>query len=165
MVTCSKFKFSVPERACSANVLCDGHRAGPAVAALREQRLALVEEDDRVAGLEGGADDYITKPFSPRELLARIKAVLRRGSAADDEVVAKKGPEPKGVSKKGGPDKALGSKTAPTAAPSPRRFSSTHRRPRSCACPKPDTIPTSKTPRPSRGCCAAACPRTHNRYP
>ena len=48
---------------------------------------ARVEEDSRVAALEGGADDYITKPFSPRELLARIKAVLRRGSPAKDEVV------------------------------------------------------------------------------
>jgi len=36
------------------------------------------EEADRVAGLEVGADDYVTKPFSPRELAARIKAVLRR---------------------------------------------------------------------------------------
>ena len=36
------------------------------------------EEEDRVRGLEVGADDYITKPFSPRELVARIKAVLRR---------------------------------------------------------------------------------------
>jgi len=39
---------------------------------------AMVEETDRVVGLEIGADDYVTKPFSPRELLARIKAVLRR---------------------------------------------------------------------------------------
>jgi DNA-binding response OmpR family regulator len=39
---------------------------------------ALGEESDRVAGLDGGADDYIVKPFSPRELLARIESVLRR---------------------------------------------------------------------------------------
>jgi two-component system phosphate regulon response regulator PhoB len=39
---------------------------------------ARSEEQDKVIGLEAGADDYVTKPFSPRELLARIKAVLRR---------------------------------------------------------------------------------------
>ncbi len=39
---------------------------------------AMAEETDRVVGLEIGADDYVTKPFNPRELLARIKAVLRR---------------------------------------------------------------------------------------
>ncbi len=40
------------------------------------------EEDDRVRGLELGADDYVTKPFSPRELVSRIKAVLRRTESA-----------------------------------------------------------------------------------
>jgi two-component system phosphate regulon response regulator PhoB len=44
---------------------------------------ARAEEGDKVAGLEGGADDYITKPFSPRELLARINAVLRRTTAVE----------------------------------------------------------------------------------
>jgi two-component system, OmpR family, response regulator len=44
-----------------------------------------IEEADRVMGLELGADDYVTKPFSPRELLARIRAVLRRSQT---EVVA-----------------------------------------------------------------------------
>lgn len=39
---------------------------------------ARAEERDTIAGLEGGADDYVTKPFSPKELLARIKAVMRR---------------------------------------------------------------------------------------
>ncbi len=50
---------------------------------------ARAEEQDKVTGLEGGADDYVTKPFSPRELLARINAVLRRSHAASrDEVVS-----------------------------------------------------------------------------
>ena len=42
---------------------------------------ALAEDTDRVIGLEIGADDYVTKPFNPRELLARIKAVLRRAQS------------------------------------------------------------------------------------
>jgi DNA-binding response OmpR family regulator len=47
------------------------------------------EEPDRVAGLELGADDYVPKPFSPRELAARIKAILRRvEQRAEDEVLA-----------------------------------------------------------------------------
>jgi two-component system alkaline phosphatase synthesis response regulator PhoP len=46
---------------------------------------ALGEEIDRVVGLELGADDYVTKPFSVRELLARIKAVLRRSSQAQEK--------------------------------------------------------------------------------
>jgi DNA-binding response OmpR family regulator len=44
---------------------------------------ALGEEDDRVLGLELGADDYVTKPFSPRELVLRVAAVLRRSPAAE----------------------------------------------------------------------------------
>lgn len=48
---------------------------------------ARAEERDKVTGLDGGADDYITKPFSPRELVARIQAVLRRASASSEEVI------------------------------------------------------------------------------
>ena len=53
---------------------------------------ARAEEEDKVQGLESGADDYITKPFSPRELVARIRAVLRRGApAAEGEVLRANG--------------------------------------------------------------------------
>ncbi|HLY93775.1 MAG TPA: response regulator transcription factor [Gaiellaceae bacterium] len=45
------------------------------------------EEPDRVAGLELGADDYVSKPFSPRELAARIKAILRRAEQRSEDVV------------------------------------------------------------------------------
>src|SRR5262249_50548178 len=45
---------------------------------------ARTSEDDRVAGLEQGADDYVTKPFSLRELNARVRAVLRRGAQTDE---------------------------------------------------------------------------------
>jgi two-component system phosphate regulon response regulator PhoB len=49
---------------------------------------ARSEEMDKIAGLEAGADDYVTKPFSPKELVARIRAVLRRRSPQlADEVV------------------------------------------------------------------------------
>ncbi len=44
---------------------------------------ARSEEEMRISGLEGGADDYVTKPFSPRELLARLRSVLRRSRTAD----------------------------------------------------------------------------------
>lgn len=46
---------------------------------------AMADETDRVIGLEIGADDYVTKPFNPRELLARIRAVLRRTSQVHKE--------------------------------------------------------------------------------
>lgn len=54
---------------------------------------AKSEESDRILGLELGADDYVTKPFSPRELVARIKAVLRRTSApqAESEIIQRGG--------------------------------------------------------------------------
>ena len=46
---------------------------------------ALGEENDRIIGLELGADDYLTKPFNPRELLARMRAVMRRSSEAGEK--------------------------------------------------------------------------------
>ena len=46
---------------------------------------AMAEETDRIIGLELGADDYVTKPFNPRELLARIRAVLRRTGENEDK--------------------------------------------------------------------------------
>jgi len=53
---------------------------------------ARAEEADKVQGLENGSDDYMTKPFSPRELVARIRAVLRRGGpAAEDELLRANG--------------------------------------------------------------------------
>jgi len=47
---------------------------------------AMAEETDRIIGLELGADDYVTKPFNPRELLARIRAVLRRTGESEERV-------------------------------------------------------------------------------
>jgi two-component system, OmpR family, response regulator len=49
---------------------------------------AMGEDTDRIVGLEMGADDYVPKPFNPRELLARIKAVLRRAQGASPEGLA-----------------------------------------------------------------------------
>jgi two-component system phosphate regulon response regulator PhoB len=48
---------------------------------------ARSDEDDRIRGLDSGADDYVTKPFSPRELIARINAVIRRASPEKGEWV------------------------------------------------------------------------------
>ena len=64
--------------------VCRALRADVATAAIPIIMLtARTDEADRVAGLEMGADDYISKPFSPNELLARIKALMRRSNRAD----------------------------------------------------------------------------------
>jgi len=66
----------------------DGH--GVCRAIRRESKLPIImltartTEDDRVSGLELGADDYVAKPFSPRELVARVRAVLRRLDAVEE---------------------------------------------------------------------------------
>src|SRR5205823_11313403 len=57
-------------------------RSGPPVIMLT----ARGEEADRIVGLELGADDYITKPFSPRELAVRVRTVLRRTRAVSDDI-------------------------------------------------------------------------------
>ena len=62
-----------------------GDQEKPAWAAIPVLMLtARAEEIDRVLGLELGADDYMVKPFSPRELVLRIKAILRRGESKQD---------------------------------------------------------------------------------
>jgi len=66
--------------------ICRRLRAEAATAAIPIIMLtARIDEADRVAGLEFGADDYITKPFSPKEALARVRAVLRRSGRQDEE--------------------------------------------------------------------------------
>lgn len=69
---------------------------------------ARSEETDRVVGLETGADDYMTKPFSPRELVARVRAVLRRSELREAGSIVRLGdlavnPESYTVSKRGDP--------------------------------------------------------------
>jgi len=65
--------------------VCKEVRRDPALNRLPILMLtARGEEADRVVGLEMGADDYVTKPFSPRELAARVKALLRRAEPADE---------------------------------------------------------------------------------
>src|SRR6187455_2514930 len=73
--------------------VCRTLRARPASATLPIIMLtARADEADRVLGLDLGADDYMTKPFSPRELAARIRAVLRRRSGPGSAVSLYRGP-------------------------------------------------------------------------
>ncbi|HJT87086.1 MAG TPA: response regulator transcription factor [Bryobacteraceae bacterium] len=73
--------------------LCRGIRASTVLARTPVLFLtARSDEVDRVLGLEIGGDDYMTKPFSPRELLARVKAHLRRGEMAAEPQVLDSGP-------------------------------------------------------------------------
>ena len=63
--------------------VCQALRAESDVAVI--MLTARVEEEDRLTGLDVGADDYMTKPFSPRELAARVRAVLRRTARLNDD--------------------------------------------------------------------------------
>jgi len=71
--------------------LCRDLRAGSNLPVI--MLTARGEETDRIVGLEMGADDYVPKPFSPRELLARIKSVLRRARSLPENLA----PEPAGA--------------------------------------------------------------------
>ncbi|MEX0755546.1 MAG: response regulator transcription factor [Actinomycetota bacterium] len=70
----------------------DGLEVFRRIRASRERQPVIMltakgEETDRVVGLELGADDYVTKPFSPREVVARVRAVLRRSNGSPSELV------------------------------------------------------------------------------
>lgn len=68
---------------CDGLELARSLRADPATAGLPIIMLtARVDDTDRIVGLELGADDYVTKPFNPREVVARVRAVLRRSTGA-----------------------------------------------------------------------------------
>jgi DNA-binding response OmpR family regulator len=73
--------------------ICRAVRSNPATATLPVIMLtARAEESDRVVGLELGADDYVTKPFSPKELVARVGALLRRATRQAPAEVHRYGP-------------------------------------------------------------------------
>jgi two-component system OmpR family response regulator len=74
---------------------------------------AAAEETDRIIGLEIGADDYVTKPFNPRELLARIKAVLRRTNSLP--------PQRRPAAQQGDPLRPLDARCRPPRADRRRR--------------------------------------------
>jgi DNA-binding response OmpR family regulator len=70
-------------------IVCQAMRADPTMASIPIIMLtARGEEADRVAGLELGADDYVTKPFSPKELSARVTALLRRSNRSSSPTAA-----------------------------------------------------------------------------
>jgi two-component system, OmpR family, alkaline phosphatase synthesis response regulator PhoP len=74
-------------------IVVQAMRADPALAKIPVIMLtARGEESDRVSGLELGADDYVTKPFSPKELSARVTALLRRAGRATPEAPLRYGP-------------------------------------------------------------------------
>src|SRR5512143_421105 len=66
--------------------VCRRLRASQSAAAIL-MLTARDEDIDKILGLELGADDYLTKPFNPREMVARVKAILRRGGRKTDESV------------------------------------------------------------------------------
>ncbi len=69
--------------------VCRALRADPARARVPILFLSSRDEElDKVVGLEMGGDDYVTKPFSPRELVSRVKALLRRASPAPEKIAA-----------------------------------------------------------------------------
>jgi DNA-binding response OmpR family regulator len=73
--------------------ICRNLRSDPRTAAVAIIMLtARAEESDRIVGLELGADDYITKPFSPNEVVARVRALLRRAHRATSGGLLKYGP-------------------------------------------------------------------------
>jgi two-component system, OmpR family, alkaline phosphatase synthesis response regulator PhoP len=73
--------------------VCRSLRGDPLTAALPVIMLtARAEESDRIVGLELGADDYITKPFSPNEVVARVRALLRRAHRAEAQPLLRYGP-------------------------------------------------------------------------
>jgi DNA-binding response OmpR family regulator len=73
--------------------VCRSLRGDPLTAALPVIMLtARAEESDRIVGLELGADDYITKPFSPNEVVARVRALLRRAQRAETPPLLRYGP-------------------------------------------------------------------------
>src|SRR5436305_15269809 len=77
----------VPGETVARELRATGPTAGTPIVMLT----AKSAEEDRIRGLELGADDYVTKPFSPRELVLRVQAILRRGGVAAEQGVVSYG--------------------------------------------------------------------------